>query len=452
MSNGDDADEEPPEEEPPEAETPDEETPEAEEADAPATTVTVEDLDERLDDAEAALEEAETEADLDEVEATVDEVEADIEAADLPEPDEDEEEEEEPPSERLRGRVEDLRDDIKEQRGPYAEDVATDVDDAAARVRETRWTDDGIGEVRETVASFLDDDAEHVEVRGDVGDDAAADALADLLDDAASAVEDAGLDPDGDAETVAALVEAADALADGLDDAEEWDDLSVREKLDVQGFYDRLTPENRKDFPPELTAIRVAEAENDPEPILMGLDYFESDFMEENCIDALRRLGPEEAFEEMHARAQKRDRPAIEVLGKIGDDRAVETLVEFIQDEGNPPLQKTTLRALGEIGSEEATQDVANRLVAEDPEVRGHAARALGRIGDARGVEPLADALDEDDADEVRGAAAWALVQIGTETALETAAEYTDDRAYLVQHEAEKAADALGDEAETTPV
>jgi HEAT repeat protein len=62
-------------------------------------------------------------------------------------------------------------------------------------------------------------------------------------------------------------------------------------------------------------------------------------------------------------------------------------------------------------------------------------------------VEPLADTLDDDSEDEtVRAAAGWALRQIGTREALEAAAEHGDDRSYLVQHEAERAADSLGTE------
>lgn len=414
----------------------------------------VEAFEQRLDRANEAVEEAETEDDLDRVEETVDDVAADVEAADLPEPDEADEDVEDP-AEALEDRIEEVRASIEDARGPYAEDAAADVESAAETVTDTRWTDDGLVAVRETVDTFLEaagDQVEEVPVPPD--EPADPDAMAETLEAAADAVDGAGLDADEDAETVATLVDAAETLVAALDDAEEWDDLSVRQKLDAQGFYDRLTPENRKDFPPELTAIRVAEAEHDPEPILLGLEYFEAEFMVENCIDALRRMGPPAAFEQMHERAQKRDRPAVEVLGKIGDDRAVETLVEFIQDESNPPLQKTTLRALGEIGSEEGTQAVANRLDAEDPEVRAHAARALGRIGDARAVDPLADTVataePEAEADEVRGAAAWALVSIGTEAALEAAAEHVDDRAYLVQHQAEVAAAALGDDEATT--
>ena len=79
---------------------------------------------------------------------------------------------------------------------------------------------------------------------------------------------------------------------------------------------------------------------------------------------------------------------------------------------------------------------------AENDEVRSVAARALGLLGDTRAVAPLADALETDDSDEVRASAAWALRQVGTEDALDEAAQYTDDRAYLVQAEAEKAAGA----------
>jgi len=68
------------------------------------------------------------------------------------------------------------------------------------------------------------------------------------------------------------------------------------------------------------------------------------------------------------------------------------------------------------------------------------AARSLGLLGDTRAIQPLSDILEDDDGDTVRASAAWALRQIGTERALEVAGEYTDDRAYLVQAEAEKAA------------
>jgi HEAT repeat protein len=405
----------------------------------PAMAVTAESLEGRLDEVADALEAAETEADLDEVEAAIVDVEADLEAADLDAADEDDEDED--PAEVLDGRIDGLREDLEDARGPYAEDVASILEDAAATVRDTRWTEDGEAEAIAAVSTFLD------AVEGELDDTFAPDGNglvphADVLEGVGRAVADAGLDPDEDTETVAALLAAAETLEDDLEAAEEWDDLTVVEQLRVQGFYDRITGDNRKDFPPELNVVRIAEAEHDPERILLGLEYFESDFMVDNCIDALRRLGPEEAVEPMLEAAQKRSRPEIEVLGKIGAGRAVDTLVEFV-DSDNPPLQKVTLRALGEIGNHEATQAVADALADADAGVRSQAARALGLLGDTRAIDPLSDVLDDgEEATAVRASAAWALVRIGTERALEAAARHDDDRAYTVQVEAERARQA----------
>ncbi|PSQ32814.1 phycocyanobilin lyase [Halobacteriales archaeon SW_12_69_24] len=410
--------------------------------DVPVPEVTADSLADRLDDVESTLKTAETEADLDDVEATIDDIEADLEAADLetPEPDDDEGEPEDP-AEALQERIDDLRSDLEDARGPYADDVASTLETAAGTLRDTRWTDDGEGDAIAAVSTFLDAaEAELEETFAPEGN--GIEPHAAVLETVGEAVEDAGLDPDEDAETIAALLSAAEGLEADLDAAEEWADLSVVEQLRAQGFYDRITGDNRKDFPPELNVVRIAEAENDPERILLGLEYFDSDFMEENCIDALRRLGPEAAFERMHEAAQKRSRPEIEVLGKIGDERAVDTLVEFV-DSDNPPLQRVTLRALGEVGNHEATQAVAAALEDDVADVRSQAARALGLLGETRAIDPLGDVLDDEGAPtEVRASAAWALVQIGTERALEAAAEHDDDRAYTVQVEAEKARDA----------
>jgi len=421
----------------------DDEPADGEEADTDADAgeelaATPEELADRLDGVGEELAAAETEADLDTVEEQLDAVAEAVEA--LPDADDDEED----PKADLQSEVEGLRGDLEEARGPYASDVVESVEAGAATVTDTRWTENGLPDVAAAVEGFLASAGETLD--GDAGfevDGTEPEALAAALGTAAEAVGDAGLDADDDAEAIAGLLEAAEELSDGLEAAEEWDDLTVRQKLDAGGFYDVLTPKNRKDFPPELTVVRIAEAEHDPEPILEGLDYFDSDFMEENCIDALRRMGPVEAFDAMEARAQKRDKPAIEVLGKIGDERALDTLEEFIEGSGDPALQAVTLRALGEIGSERATQAVADRLVADEAKVRSAAARALGRIGDTRAIDPLAVVLDGDEEPPVRASAAWALYAIGTREALETAADYTDDDSYLVVAEAERAAEAL---------
>ncbi|MFB6161008.1 MAG: HEAT repeat domain-containing protein [Haloferacaceae archaeon] len=409
-----------------------------------ADSVTVEGLEERLDDAAEALEAAETEADLDEVETTLDAVAEDLEAADLPAPDD--EEDEEAPAEALADRIDDLRGDLEAARGPYAADVVEAVEDAVGTVEDTRWTETGAGEAADAVRAFADAAGEALADEFAVADDEP-DSLVATLQEVAEAVESAGLDPDADAETLAALVEAADELATGLEAAEDWDDLETHEQLEAQGFYDVLG--HYKDYPPEWAALKEHEQRGNVDMILLAYDALDSEFMERHCLEALTRMNDERAFDEMHQLASKRDRPGIVAVGKMAAEDAVETLLEYVDTDSDPQLQKATFRALGEIGSEEATQPLANKLAMENDNVRPYAARALGMIGDTRAVDPLADTLADDEVDSVRAAAAWALRQIGTREALEAAAAYADDRAYIVQHEAERAAAALGsDESE----
>jgi HEAT repeat protein len=415
--------------------------PEADEGADDANDVTVEDLDERLDAAAEALDEAETESDLDDVEADLDAIETDLEAADLPEPDEDDEDAEDPRGD-LESRLSDLRDDLQDQRGPYAADAVDDVETAQSTLRDGEWTERGEGEIVDAVNAFLDE--LNVVLETDVGKlDGDAGELAAGLDVAIAAIEDADLDADADAETIADLVEATGGLQSGLDDAQEWDDLETHEKLQAEGFYDVLG--HYKDYPPEWSALKEWEKRGRVDMVLLAKEHLQSDFMERHCMEALIRMGDPEAFEEMHQLAQRRDKPAIEALGKMGAGAAdaVETLVEYVDADSDPQLQKVTLKALGEIGSADAVQPIANKLALDNENVRPHVARALGLLGDTRAVDPLTDALADDDSDEVRAAAAWALRQIGTRDALAAAAEYEDDRSFLVQTEAEAAREAL---------
>jgi len=399
-------------------------------------------FEERLDVAEGALEDADTEADLDEIESNLDEIETDIADADLPEP---EDEDEDDPTEELESRLSDLRDSIEDQRGPYVEDVAEEVQTGAGTVADTRWTDDGEAQVLDAVAAFDEAVADHIDVSGADTVEGASDALTE----AGEAIAELDLDPDEDSQAVATLVEAAAALTDDLKAAEGYDDLPVRRKLEYEGFYEVIDGEHRKDYPPELNAVLVWEKRykesrdpEDVEPILLALEMLDSEFMEENILDTFERIAPPEAYEAVEQRASRRDKRAVRVLGKIGDERALETLLDFVDGDGDPALQRVTLQALGEIGSQKATQAVANRLAADNDGVRSAAARALGLLGDTRAIDPLADVLDGDEVDEVRASAAWALTQIGTERALHIAGEYADDRSYVVQVEAEKAAGA----------
>ena len=310
-------------------------------------------------------------------------------------------------------------------------------------MRDTRWTEQGEQDLQATVNAFLDDAADVLGETFTGGDTADPDVLADDLDQVVTAIEAAALHPDTDEETITELVEATDGLVEGVEDAQEWDDLSVRQKLQFEGYYDVIN-QKHKDFPPELSALKEWKKRGNVEMILLALDHLgDTDFMEEYCMDALLHIGSEDALEKAGELAARRDLRAIEVIGKIGSGDGVEHVIDYVDSDSNRKLQTTAIKALGEIGSEEATQDVADQLVADDEGVRSQAARSLGLIGDTRAIDPLTDVLADDDSDTVRTSAAWALVQVGTEDALKAAAEYTDDRSYIVQQEAQKADDAI---------
>jgi hypothetical protein len=399
----------------------------------------------RLDEAAEAVDSADTERALDRVEETLDEIESDLDDAtfaveleDEAEEDEDDgEEEEENPRDDLEDRLSDLRDEVDEKRGPYLDDVTDGLGDAISTIESSEWAEEGETEVYEAASNYAESVGNTVDESFSVteGDPAT---VAEDLEAIKTALAETDLHPDTDADTIDELLVAGDNLSGNLDDATLWSDLEVREQLTREGFYDVLTPENRKDFPPEWAAIKQYEQRREAEPILSAMDKLGSDFMEENVLDALEHIAPEAAFEQVHALAQRRNKQPVRILGRIGDERACDTLHDFLGG-GDVELEQTSLRALGAIGSEESTEPVAQRLAADDPAIRSAAARALGLIGDTRAIEPLADVLAEDDDDSARASAAWALNQIGTKRALTAAAEYADDSSYVVQFEAERA-------------
>ncbi|RJX43308.1 HEAT repeat domain-containing protein [Halonotius aquaticus] len=430
MSNGDD--------DPTDADEVDAE--DAADADA-GELATTEDLDERCEAAAEALDAAATEADLDDVAATLDAIEADLPP--VPEADEDDEDDPDDPHEEARSQLADLRDDLEAARGPYAEDVTDAIEAATAAIDDGDWTEQGEGEVVDAVGSFVDAVAEQIDVEAE--SPATFAEATTTLDTVGAAVEAAGLDPDADNETIAALVEATDALDSDIEAAQEWADLSVRETLQSEGYYDVLG--HTKDYPMEWAALKEHEKRGNTDMVLMALDSLDSDFMEEHCLDALERMGPvaatDEAIETMLARAEKRDKPAIRILGKMGATEAVETLIEYVDADSDAPLQKVTFRALGEIGDDRAVQPLADKLLMDNDVVRPQAARALGLIGDTRAIKPLSETLKADDDANVRAQAAWALRQIGTKRALEAAVDHGSDATFVVQTELEKAREEL---------
>jgi HEAT repeat protein len=130
---------------------------------------------------------------------------------------------------------------------------------------------------------------------------------------------------------------------------------------------------------------------------------------------------------------------AAEVLGKLGDVRAVEPLVTALKDEARY-VQAAAAEALGKLGDVQAVGPLVAALKDEDMNVREAAVRALGELGDA-GTKSLITALKDGDGN-VRKTAAEVLGKLGDVRAVEPLVTALKDEAWWYVREA--AAEALG--------
>ncbi len=103
---------------------------------------------------------------------------------------------------------------------------------------------------------------------------------------------------------------------------------------------------------------------------------------------------------------------AVDALGASGDPRAVQTLVQCLQD-ADSGIRMHAACALRDLPSVRAVGALIERLLdtREQSETRVHAAEALGRIRSIRAIDPLTRILQEPD-DRLREAAENALTEI----------------------------------------
>jgi HEAT repeat protein len=102
---------------------------------------------------------------------------------------------------------------------------------------------------------------------------------------------------------------------------------------------------------------------------------------------------------------------ACEVLGKIGDERAVEPLLKRLAN-ASVAMHGHVTSALAKIGNVQAIEGLVGVLEdATDPEKRADAAGALGVAGRPAAIEALVKALDDEDW-RVRSSSVYALVRL----------------------------------------
>ncbi len=92
---------------------------------------------------------------------------------------------------------------------------------------------------------------------------------------------------------------------------------------------------------------------------------------------------------------QKVQMAAAEMLGQLGDARAVEPLIDLLKVY-NKPVWRSTANALGKIG-QPAVEPLITQLKHPDQKIRQWSVEILSEIGDVRAVEPLNSALQDTD-------------------------------------------------------
>ncbi len=114
---------------------------------------------------------------------------------------------------------------------------------------------------------------------------------------------------------------------------------------------------------------------------------------------------------------------ACNALGNIRDASAVEPLIEALRDEDKRDVRETAAGALGWIGDARAVE----ALIAAADAIGKPAISALGMIGDPRAVEKLIQALNNSWAVGLSETAAEALGKIGDPRAVEPLSNIIDD-------------------------
>ncbi|MHC4165820.1 MAG: HEAT repeat domain-containing protein [Planctomycetota bacterium] len=126
---------------------------------------------------------------------------------------------------------------------------------------------------------------------------------------------------------------------------------------------------------------------------------------------------------------------AINVLAKIGTERAVGAIIDSLKDtDSSEYVRAAAVRALGEIKSEEAVDDLVRAFADEHWLVRLNSRNALLEIG-GPATERLIEALDDRNPG-VRWQAAWVLGRIKSENALAPLVKALEDSYWMVRDEA----------------
>ncbi len=145
---------------------------------------------------------------------------------------------------------------------------------------------------------------------------------------------------------------------------------------------------------------------------------------------------------------------AAQALGEFKDPRAVEPLIEAL-DDSNQWVRIVAAEALGQLGAQEAVEHLLSSLDDNSIWVRRASVVALGQVGNVRAVPPLMERLlrapDSEWPEEIHDVIAKALGDIG-EPAIKVLVEALEDTDAWVSAAAARALGRIGDPQAITPL
>lgn len=131
---------------------------------------------------------------------------------------------------------------------------------------------------------------------------------------------------------------------------------------------------------------------------------------------------------------------ATEILGEIGDKKAVYPLIRILRIDSEPVVKEWAAISLGKIGDKKASKPLVASLLS-DPnyEIRMESANALGLIMEKKSINSLLDAYYMDEDYRVKWAAASALVKLDEEKSREIINELSANLIDILRTEKDEA-------------
>lgn len=196
--------------------------------------------------------------------------------------------------------------------------------------------------------------------------------------------------------------------------------------------------------------MRFIDQSVNPEALLRDLD---SPDPQVRCLaaDALSRVGEEHRPRAgaalralLHDEHSQIRYTAALSLGELGDDEALEALIEQVEGDGNPMARQAAVIALGLIGDARAAPYLIKALKSDNPDVRFQSVTSLMQVSPEQAKKPLRRALKDEDP-EVRAGAVAAMGDLGDPHSVAIIAPMLDDLTSGVQFEAAMTLARLGD-------